>query len=195
MTLGYTAADRDAAGRLLTEAGIADGEPFAILVPKTTWSTKCWPAERFVALGDALQAQGVRLLLTGSGSEREGVEWVASRMAQRPAMAAGNLSFRELAAVIDRAALLVSGDTGPMHAAAALKTRYVALFGSTSPLWYAPRSLFGKVLFHPLPCGPCDQKVCANVGEDFEKCMRLLTVEEALTACQRQLAVRKAVPS
>jgi len=111
------------------------------------------------------------------------VEGIAAGMTERPAIAAGAMTFRQTAALLDRAALLVSGDTGPMHAAAALDTPYVALFGPTAPEWYGPLAGRGQKLFHPVPCGPCDQKHCPNQGDDFERCMRLLTVDEVSEAC------------
>jgi ADP-heptose:LPS heptosyltransferase len=114
--------------------------------------------------------------------ERAAVEGIADRMAQRPVVAAGAMTFRQAAALLDRAALVVSGDTGPMHAAAALGTPYLALFGPTAPQWYGPLSGNGLKLFHPVPCGPCDKKRCPNQGDDFERCMRLLTVDEVLNA-------------
>jgi len=92
-----------------------------------------------------------------------------------------------MAALVDRADLLVSGDTGPMHVASALKTPQLALFGPTSSRWYGPLGSTAISLMHPVPCGPCDQKFCPNTGEDFEKCMRLITVEEALEAAMRLL--------
>jgi ADP-heptose:LPS heptosyltransferase len=186
MYLGYTEEDRRYAERFLIEHQLLDmpGQraPFVVLVPLTTWPTKCWPSERYVELGDALQQRGFRIILTGSAKEQEAVEGIAARMAERPAIAAGMMTFRQTAALMDRAALVVSGDTGPMHAAAALEKPYVALFGSTSPRWYGPLMGHGKMLFHPVPCGPCDQKRCPNQGDDFERCMRLLTVEEVLEA-------------
>lgn len=199
MRLGYTSDDRAAANRFLAGQGIGAETPFLILTPQTTWTTKTWPAERFVALGDRLIKQGFRVLLTGSAAEREAVERIAAHMATPPAVAAGNLSFRELAAIIGRASLLVSGDTGPMHAAAALETPFVALFGSTSPCWYAPLAGRGISLSYPVPCGPCDRKKCVNVGDEYEKCMGLVTVDEVFEALLRTLDKqehkRKAVPA
>ena len=102
---------------------------------------------------------------------------------------AGELSFRQAAALLDRAALLVSGDTGPMHVAAALETPQIALFGPTSPDWYGPRSGQALVMAHSVPCGPCDRKVCRNT-EDPHLCMRLLSVEEVLEMVGRLLGKR-----
>ena len=182
MSLGYTEDDRREAEQFLTERGFDDKTPFIILVPNTTWPTKCWQEANWALLGDALTAQGFKVILTGSKKEKPLIESVAAQMKSPAVVAAGNLTFRQMAALIHRAALLVSGDTGPMHAAAALETPYVALFGPTSPRWYGPLSGKGTTLLHPVPCGPCDQKFCPNIGDTHEICMRLLTVEEVYAA-------------
>jgi len=179
MSMGYTSEDAAAAEDFLRSQGLASGQGFVVLAPMTTWPTKCWPAERFIALGDALARRGRRIVLIGSAKERPALEEIAARMEAAPVVMAGELGFRQAAALLDRAALLVSGDTGPMHVAAALGTPQVALFGATSPDWYGPRSGRALVMAHPVPCGPCDRKVCRNT-EDPHLCMRLLSVEEVL---------------
>ncbi len=186
MSIGYTAEDAENAAAFLAAQGVGPEERLAILAPFTTWPTKCWPADRYVALGDALARQGCRVLVSGSPGEREAVEALAAQMQTPPVIAAGNLSFREIAAVIDRAALVVSGDTGPMHVAAALGTPQVAVFGPTSPAWYGPRTGRFVSLLHPVPCGPCDKKQCHNLA-DPHLCMNLLTVEEVLAAAKSLL--------
>ena len=177
MSMGYTAEDKAAAEDFLRSRGLASG--FVVLAPMTTWPTKCWPADRFVALGDALAQRGRRIVFIGSAGERPALEEIAARMEVAPVVMAGELSFRQAAALLDRAALVVSGDTGPMHVAAALGTPQVALFGATSPAWYGPRSGRALVMARPVPCGPCDRKVCRNT-EEPHLCMRLLSVEEVL---------------
>lgn len=180
MSMGYTSEDEAAAEDFLMSQGPATGQGFVVFAPMTTWPTKCWPADRFVALGDALvRRHGCRIVVMGSAKERPGLEEIAARMETAPVVMAGELGFRQAAALLDRAALLVSGDTGPMHVASALGTPQVALFGPTSPDWYGPRSGRALVMAHPVPCGPCDRKVCRNAA-DPHLCMRLLSVEEVL---------------
>ncbi|MBC7807082.1 MAG: glycosyltransferase family 9 protein [Akkermansiaceae bacterium] len=187
ITLGYTKDDRAAADRFKAESGLGENEPFVLLVPMTSWYTKCWPGDGFVALGDTLARRGHRVVLSGSPKEGESVRALAERFEVPPIIAAGQLCFRASAALIDDAALVVCGDTGPMHAAVALGTPYVALFGATSPAWYGPLAGHGTVLLHPVPCGPGDQKRCANTGDKFLLCMNLLTVEEVTDAALRLL--------
>ena len=195
MTLGFTEADRDAARAFLRDAGVGEQEQLIVLAPMTTWPSKCWPAERYAALGDHLaESAGCRLVLIGSMRERAAVQAIAAQMTCRPIVAAGDLSFRQMAALLAQATLVVSGDTGPMHVAAAVGTPSVALFGSTSAAWYGPRTTPGVTLSHPVPCGPCDQKVCPNMGEDYLRCLHLISVSEVTQAAERLLTAAQAVP-
>lgn len=189
MSLGFTAADAAAAEEFLRGHGLAADKPFAVLAPMTTWQSRCWPADRYARLGDALaEMLGLSVVLIGSQREAEAVAGVAAQMKTAPVLASGVLTFREMAALIAKSALLVSGDTGPMHVAAAVHTPYVALFGPTPAPERAPLTGRGLTLLHPVPCGPCDQKVCPNSGDSFMLCMTLLTVEEVLAAATSLLS-------
>ena len=189
MVMGFTAADAAAADAFLESHGIGKGQPFVVDAPMTTWPSKCWPAARHAELcGEIAARHRLPIVLIGSRKEHDEVARIAQMIAPAPVTAAGVLTFREMAALLSRASLVVSGDTGPMHVAAAVGAPNVGLFGSTSPAWYGPLESRGISLIRPVPCGPCDQKNCPNTGEDFEKCMRLLEVPEVLAAAERLLA-------
>ena len=188
LSMGYTEADKEVVLRFLADYGFSGNIPLVLLAPLTTWPTKCWPLERYAALGNALAQHGCRVIVIGSGKERDAVEALAAQMEPRPLTAAGTLSFRQMAALVDQSALVVSGDTGPMHVASALGVPQVALFGPTSPKWYGPRSPHAVSLLHPVPCGPCDQKFCPNDGEAQMQCMKLLTLPEVLDSALTLLA-------
>lgn len=188
LTMGYTAEDRTAADAFLTSQGIGESEAFVALAPSTTWPTKCWPADRYAALGDALALDhGCRIVLIGAAGEAGTLTKIAAEMSAPAVVAAGAMSFREAATLIDRARLLVSGDTGPMHVAAALGTPQVALFGATSPAWYGPRTDYAISLLHEVPCGPCDQSKCSQAGDDYLRCLTGISVAEARAAADRLL--------
>ncbi len=199
MCLGYTAQDAQAVGHLLAEARMAQDAPFVILAPTTTWESRNWPANRYVEVGDALARRGYHVVLVGNRRSRKRdqatldvVLEVEARLATPPLLAMDRLSFRGLAALIDRAALVISGDTGPMHMAAALDTPFVGIFGPTAPEWYAPQVGRGIALAHPVPCGPCDQKNCENAARDH-RCMRLVTAAEVLHAADLLLSAQGTV--
>jgi ADP-heptose:LPS heptosyltransferase len=185
--LGYSAEDAASVDVFLRECGIT--ERFIVIAPLTTWVSRNWPEERFAQLGDRLaQETGCRVVMIGSPKERSVVEQIAARMETNPVRAAGIFGFRGMAALIARASVLVTGDTGPMHAAAAVGTPYIALFGPTPVRGRAPLVGAGLSLMHPVPCGPCDRPLCSNIGEDHMLCMRLITVEEVTGAVVGQLA-------
>lgn len=134
MSLGYTDNDLQAVRAWLAAQGVEIASQRIILIaPFTTWPSRCWPVERYAEIGDRLaQESGSRIVLIGSPKEKNGVKKLADVMQCRPILAAGELSLRQLIALIDISALLVSGDTGPMHIAAAVQTPNVAIFGPTA---------------------------------------------------------------
>jgi ADP-heptose:LPS heptosyltransferase len=69
----------------------------------------------------------------------------------------GRVDLVTLAAVLERATLLVTGDTGPMHLAAALDVPVVAIFGPSDPARWGPFSERARVVRVPLPCSPCNR--------------------------------------
>ncbi len=188
LSMGFTSEDEAAAAAFLEERGVGPQDTVAALAPLTTWVTKNWPAERYAALGDRLAKDcGCRVVLLGGSGDQETLTQIASQMSAPAVVSAGTLTFREAAALIHRSHLLVSGDTGPMHVAAAVGTPQVALFGATSPLWYGPRVPHALPLLHPVPCGPCDKLSCSQTGNDYLRCLTLITVDEAQAAAGRLL--------
>jgi lipopolysaccharide heptosyltransferase I len=115
----------------LDEAQARAGERYALVNPGAAWPNKRWPADRFGALATAIhKAHGLRsLVLWGPGEEK-----LASAVVDASAGAADlspATSIVDLFAIASRAAVLVSGDTGPLHIAGAVGTPVVALFGPT----------------------------------------------------------------
>ena len=189
MVLGFTAEDVQAADDFLRQQGHAGAEPLVVVAPMTTWTSRVWPAENYVRLSDALMRSGHAVLLISSpaSQEQEAVRAIASQVQVPPMLALGSLSFRQMAALLARASLVISGDTSPMHIAAAVGTPYLAIFGPTPVPGRAPLAGRGLPLAHAVPCGPCDRAVCTQAGKDYLRCLWLVTVEEALAAAEKLL--------
>jgi hypothetical protein len=121
----------------------------AVVHPGAAAPARRWPADRFAEVARRLHREGHRVVLTGGQDERQLCEDVAHR-AGLPASAvlAGRTSVKALADVVAAAPLVVSGDTGVAHLAAAYDRPAVALFGPTPPSRWAP--LWGRttVLWH-----------------------------------------------
>jgi ADP-heptose:LPS heptosyltransferase len=104
----------------------------AVLQPGATDPRRCWPAQRFAALGDRLAQAGMRVAVNGSAAEAALVQAVAGSM-RHPAIAlAGTLSLGGLCGLLEHAALVVSNDTGPLHLALALGVPSVGIFWLTN---------------------------------------------------------------
>ena len=109
---------------------------FAILNPGAGWGAKQWPPERYGTVARELARDGIRSLVNfGPGEEdlASAVESASDGAARRI-----SCSISELIALTRRARLLIGGDTGPMHLAAALKVPVVAIFGPTNPARNGP---------------------------------------------------------
>ncbi len=189
MVLGYTQADKEFAEGYLAANETTSSQSYVVIAPMTTWSSRNWSLDRWAEVADHLIDDGNRVILIGTSKpeDQKAVNYVSERMAGNAIVAVGTLTFAQLAALIDRAKMVVSSDTGPMHMAAALDTPYVALFGPTAPEWAAPLTGIGSVLFHKVPCGPCDKVRCPLPADEKQKCLRLITVQEVMDECVKVL--------
>lgn len=112
--------------------------PYVILHPGARDEARRWPAEKFAAVGDALAERGMRVVLTGSESERPLTQAVERCMAVPVLNAAGQTDLGTLALLIANARVLVSNDTGVSHIAAAFATPSVILFSTSDPQRWRP---------------------------------------------------------
>src|ERR1700682_354612 len=122
----------------------ADANDFAILNPGAGWGAKRWPAERYGQVAKELAKDGLCSLVNYGPGEEElaaAVEAASEGTARKI-----SCSLSELIALTRRARLLIGGDTGPMHLAAALKIPVVAIFGPTDPARNGPFGTRSAVL-------------------------------------------------
>jgi len=158
-------------------------EPAIAIAPGARWATKRWPAERFAAVADALDAEGYAIVLCGGPSDRDA--FAAFRAASRARVVA-DLSFLPidaLAAAIARVQLLVACDSGPVHLASAVATPVLALFGPTSTARWGP-SPPGRALAIGLPCAPCSNHGGDYCPEGHHRCLADLAPEAVLAAAR-----------
>lgn len=127
-------------GALLAKAGLPP-EGFLAVNPFGRWPAKQWPIERYAALLPRLKAAtGIPIVITAGPDEiASAARLIEAMPAGTAASFAGRLSLDQLFALLARARLLLTGDSGPMHAAAALGRPVVALFGPTWPERAGPR--------------------------------------------------------
>jgi ADP-heptose:LPS heptosyltransferase len=139
---------------LLSENGLAD-QPFAIIHPGTARAEKYWVPERWAAVIRHLREQhGLRCVITGGTDPFELAHLRAIQAPADVAQLAGRIDLVTLAALVQRAALVVSCDTAIVHLASAFATPQVALFGPTNPFHWRPRHPAALVLSAAQPEAP-----------------------------------------
>jgi len=147
----------------------APDERLAVLQPGSTDPRRCWPPEHFAALGDRLAQAGMRVAVNGSAGEAALVEAVVGGMRQPAVALAGKLGLGGLCGLLERAALVVSNDTGPLHLALALGVPSVGIFWLTNLIEGMPLRQSGlrAALSLQTRCPVCGQdNIASRCGHD-----------------------------
>ena len=164
---------------------------YVVLVPGARWVTKRWPEERFAAVAQRLdEGLGLVPVVVGAPSEREISERMRRMRGGRMIDLIGRTSLKTLAAVIEGAECVVTGDTGPMHLAAALGRPLVALFGPTNADLTGPYGSPSILLMDRADCARCGQRSCTWQGGKHElMCLRNISVGDVVDAVRRLLGI------
>jgi heptosyltransferase II len=170
---------------LLAEAGLPGQGPWVGLSPGAAFGpAKRWEPARFAALGRELQREfGARLVLLGGDDERPVADEVKERLQGPVVDLVGRTSLRQALGIMSQLDLLVTNDSGLMHAAAALSVPLVALFGSTDPVATGPFTSRATVIRHLQPCSPCFKRTC-EIGYP---CLTAISVDEVAAAARAWL--------
>ncbi len=123
------------------------GKPVALLNPGAGWGAKRWPMERYSAVAFALAGRGFRVLVNAGPSEEHLAESI--RLHSAGAATPVSCTVAQLIALTRRIALMVAGDTGPLHLACALGRPVVGIYGPTDPARNGPYGTRFKVLRSP----------------------------------------------
>ena len=158
--------------------------PFALLNPGAAWPNKRWPPERFGELAAWLRREyGLpSIVLWGPGEAS-----LASRVAaasQGAAHPAPLTTIGDVLAIARRAVVAVSGDTGPLHLAAAVETPLVGLYGPTGPARNGPWRADDEWLSRYDRCLCHHERRCRLP----QACIESITVAEVQDAVARRLA-------
>jgi ADP-heptose:LPS heptosyltransferase len=148
---------------------------------------KQWDLDRFAAATTAIaRALGAAVVLSGGPGDAPLTAQVrAAQPADVPVVdLTGRPDLLVLAAVLEGARLVLTGDTGPMHLAAAVRAPVVAVFGPSMPVRYAPRSTAHRVVRVDLWCAPCNmiRKPPARCQGHTPDCLTGVTVDAVVAA-------------
>jgi heptosyltransferase II len=171
----------------LSSKGVSEGKPLVGMNPGAFYGTaKRWPPNRYAALADrCIDALGADVLIFGSASERTTAECIAQEMRHTPKIFSGETTLGELAALLKYCSVFVTNDSGPMHLAAAVGTRTLAIFGPTDACATAPVGPHARIIKHPVSCSPCLLRECPL----DHRCMTGISVEDVYHAAADLLSL------
>ncbi len=171
-----------AAHYLLTESGVVS-KPMIVISPFTRWPSKNWPLAHFIELAKQLatiQNQRFQVVITGTLVDKPMISQTMDLQKTQVVNLAGELNLTELAELMRLSALVVSGDSFPMHLASAVNTPLLALFGPTDEQKTGPLAASAKVL-RAVDCNKCDLPNCPR------QCLSNLPVDTVLNQAKSLL--------
>lgn len=177
---------RRSARQLLSQHGVGDDEPVVLVTPGANFGgSKLWPTGHFAAACDALHRQlGLRPVLSPGPDEVAIARTIAAESREGAvALVEPSPGLEELKALVERARLVLTNDTGPRHVAVALDRPVVVLMGPTDPAITHQHMEHQRVLREPVACSPCQLKTCPI----DQRCMTRLRPERVLGAAAELL--------
>jgi lipopolysaccharide heptosyltransferase II len=184
----------------LAAAGVTPDEDLAVIHVSASSPFRRWPLPSFVDTVAALASRaGRRVIVTSGPSEREAANGIINdARGKLPAgdrhrvLTCGDFSLAELRALLERSAVYIGGDSGPLHLAATTRVPIVAIFGPTpserSAPWRDPALPWESIEIDGLPCRPCDQRRCEP--GDF-RCLTRIDAPRVVAAAERLLAAHR----
>jgi ADP-heptose:LPS heptosyltransferase len=180
-----SAEEKAAASAILERLFGPNSRPVA-LHPYAAHPLKTWPARRWQEFASLLSVQGIPWIVLGKG---------VPLFPNRKEEMSNTATLRQSTALLSCCRALVTGDSGPLHLAAAVDTPVVALFGPTTREWgFYPSGPRDIVLENSLPCRPCSlhgKTLCPYAG----KCLADISAERALKAVEYASASSCETPS
>jgi len=179
--------------RLLEEHGVPASKPLVVLVPGTIWETKHWTIEGFAGVARQFLRDGFAVALAGTTRDQQRCRQIAAA-APGTCDLSGKTTPADLAALIRRAEVAVTNDSGSMHVAASLGRPMVSVFGPTNPVHIGPYERPESVVRVDLPCSPCNYRRLSQCPFDHA-CMKQVTSAMVVERVRKILSTAKGPPA
>lgn len=180
--------DAESINTYLGTFGINSEDRILCIHPGSGAWVKQWDEDKWATVADTLIDQlDAQVVFTGSDSERAMIARIQNRMTHHSTTSAGDLDIGQLAALYDRALVVLGPDSGPMHLAAAVGTGTVTLFGPADPVEFGIWGSTDKhyVLTTPIGCRPCRVLDWGDDAPENHPCVREIPVGQVLESARR----------
>jgi 3-deoxy-D-manno-octulosonic-acid transferase/heptosyltransferase-1 len=145
------------------------------------WETKLWSNEKFARLADLINNE-LHVNVVFTCSEKAAIESITSLMTTEGINLGGATTLLNLAYIYQKAKMVITTDSGPMHLAAAVGTPVIALFGPTDPARTGPYGSGHKIIRTDIACSPCFLKKCST-----KQCMEDISPDQVFAAVKNML--------
>jgi heptosyltransferase-2/heptosyltransferase-3 len=172
----------------LSDWQIPHNKTIICIHPGSGSAIKLWDVKKWAKVADMLSTQNAAaVIFTGSPSESPYINAIIANMAETAYNIAGSTNIGQLAALYQRALVVLGPDSGPMHLAAAVTTSTVTLFGPADPVEFAPWGQRRKhaILTSKIECRPCRILDWHDDNIDYHPCVRDITVGKVLDEARR----------
>ncbi|MDD5439369.1 MAG: lipopolysaccharide heptosyltransferase II [Candidatus Omnitrophica bacterium] len=183
----YKPEDENYIRRFLKEHKISSDDVVIVINPGGNWEPKRWHIQRYIELcRELLKKPRVKLVVSGARQDVGLYLQIQEALSVPIFSLAGRISLRQLGALLKRADLMISGDSGPLHVALALKRKAIALFGPTSPSLTGPLGAPDcRIIAKDVGCAiPCYRVSCRD-----RRCMNAIEVHEVVRAVEEMLGI------
>ena len=182
--LKISAQSRTDMEQMLQQRGIASDDFLVLVNAGGNWDLKRWPKKNFVFLVRRLVRElNVKVVIPGAHKDIALAEQITREARVSTAILAGQTDLTQLMALMQRANLVISADSGPLHIASSVGTRGIGLFGPTRPEETGPRGK-GQVQIIQHDVG-CNREACYFLKCPDNVCMQSISVQDVMEAVER----------
>lgn len=174
----YSQADEANILNLLEREHVGKDEILLAVHMETGYPSKSWKKERFVQLLQEMHKRDYgKIVLIGVNNDN-GFRNIYEQLECNYINTVGKLSIRQLAVLLERCAVLVSCDSGPVHVATAVRTPCIVLFSGTNDVrqWGLFNNV-NRVIHKEVECSPCEMRICHR---NAHICMDKIRLEDVL---------------
>lgn len=167
----------------LSEFVLSYDDRYLAVAPRAVAESRRWGSENYGRLCKRLiEKHDCRVVLIGTDDDRQAGEEVRAGDEKRIINLCGRTDLMAAAAILSFANLFVGNDSGLAHLAGAVDCPLVVLSGPDNPAETSPLTDNKKVIIKDIDCIKCVKNICPKTGDDFMRCMKLITVDEVTDA-------------
>ncbi|MBL7157120.1 MAG: lipopolysaccharide heptosyltransferase II [Candidatus Omnitrophica bacterium] len=173
-----TGNEREYIEKELSKTAVEKEDFLVVINPGGNWAPKRWDEENFASISDILISKyKVKVVASGAEKDIERTTRIKKRMKENLITFAGKTNLKQLGALLERANVVISSDSGPMHIAVTMKSNVIALFGPTSPRLTGP---YGNGSYRVIQKNVECEIPCYDLACDNYRCMKAITVDDVL---------------